>query len=106
MRTPSWLAVAGLLLAALPAAATALVTVVQRDRNFSVPQVSITPGTVVRFTNEDDYPHQISVQGPGIAYDSDLIEAERFTELAFPGAGLFEVRCGVHPRMRMSVKVR
>ena len=106
MRPRSWLAVAALALLAFPAVTAPLVTVGQRDRSFSVPQVSIARGTVVRFTNEDDYPHQISVRGPGTAYDSDLIEAERFAELAFPGAGSFEVRCGVHPRMRMSIQVR
>lgn len=106
MRPRSWLAMAGLAMVAFPAATAPLVTVAQRNRSFPVPEVSVARGTVVRFTNEDDYPHQISVRGPGTAFDSDLIEAERFTELAFPGAGTFEVRCGVHPRMRMSIQVR
>ena len=105
MRPRHWLVLFGLALA-VPAASASIVTVGQRDRAFSVPQLNVTRGTVVRFTNEDDYPHQVSVRGPGTAYDSDLIEAEAFAELAFPGAGSFEVRCGVHPRMRMSIQVR
>ena len=79
--------------------------VVQKGRAFAVREVGIARGDVVRFLNEDDFPHQINVKGPGVSVDSGLQNPGEALEVTFPSAGAFEVRCGVHPRMRMSVHV-
>ena len=92
------------LLAAAAGAPT--VTVVQKDRSFSTAGLQVAPGTVVRFTNEDDFPHQVHVSGPGLLFDSPLQELGQHTEVALPRSGLFLVRCGVHPKMRLTVTVR
>ena len=63
-------------------------------------------GETVRFTNEDDFPHQIAVRGAGYEFASDLQAPGEVVEVAPPSAGAFEVRCGVHPRMRMTIHVR
>lgn len=105
MRKPALTAVA-CAIAALPllAYAAEVVTVAQKGRAFAVRELAIARGGQVRFTNEDDYPHQLNVSGPGLAIDSGLQEPGEAIVVAFPAAGSFEVRCGVHPRMRLTVR--
>lgn len=97
------LAAAGLPWAALASAAT---EIVQRNRTFAVAEAEVEAGTTVRFTNEDDFPHQIHVTGPDMNLDSPLQGSGQVVEVAFPAPGTFDVRCGIHPRMRMSVRVK
>lgn len=102
------LVLASVLGAVLPpwaALASQAAEVVQKGRAFAVREIEVARGGVLRFLNEDDFPHQINVKGPGLDVDSGLQEPGEPLEVAFPSAGTFEVRCGVHPRMRMSVRV-
>jgi len=81
------------------------VNVIQKGKIFSVETITLTPGQVVRFENQDSFPHQINVSGPGKAFDSDLQDAGQLIDVPFPSIGRFDVRCGIHPRMRMTVSV-
>ena len=94
------------LVAATPLLTAPLVTVSQRNRAFEVTELQIARGGAVRFNNDDDFPHQIAVRGPALQYESDLMAPRQSVELLFPDLGAFDVRCGIHPRMRMTVHVR
>lgn len=96
---------AAAILSPVLAYAVAPLKVTQEGRQFSERALSLIPGAVVRFVNNDDFPHQVRVSGPGMLYDSELQEFGQATDVTFATGGLFEVRCGVHPRMRMSVQV-
>ena len=87
------------------AVASQVVEVLQKGRAFAVREIEIARGSSVRFINADDFPHQIQTKGPGVDVDSGLQAPGETLDIAFPAAGAFEVRCGVHPRMRMSVRV-
>jgi plastocyanin len=78
----------------------------QRGRAFSRATVEIGRGETLRFLNEDDFPHQILVSGNTVLVDSDLQSPGEVLDVAFPDSGVFAVQCGIHPRMRMSVRVR
>lgn len=93
-------------LAAGPALTASLISVSQRNRTFELAELQVASGSAVRFNNDDDFPHQVAVRGPSLQYESDLIEPHQFIEIKFPSPGSFEVRCGVHPRMRMTIQVR
>lgn len=93
-----------LVFAALSAAAESF-AVSQRNRAFALRQVTIGQNDVVRFSNEDDYAHQLRINGPGVDFDSDLQSPGETIDVPFPTAGSYEVRCGIHPRMRMTVVV-
>ena len=88
------------------ALAAEMAEVVQKGRAFAVREVTIARGSVLRFLNEDEFPHQIYIDGPGFTFDSDLQSPGEPIDVAFPEAGSFAVRCGVHPKMRMSVRVK
>ena len=87
------------------ALAQAPVVVSQKDRAFAPKQLRIHRGDTVRFTNDDDFDHQIYVQSPGFSFESDETAPGRQVELRFPAAGDFEVHCHIHPKMRLNVHV-
>src|SRR5260370_31293392 len=81
-------------------------TIVQKGRLFRPAEVSIGRGESLTFTNNDDFIHQIYVQGQGFAFDTDEKNpGENITE-TFTRSGTFEVRCHIHPRMNLLVHVR
>ena len=86
--------------------AAEILTVAQRGRAFATRELSVGRGSVVRFSNEDDFPHQLRISGPGLELDSNLQTPGEPIDVVVPGAGSFQVRCGIHPRMSMTIIVR
>ena len=78
-------------------------TIVQSGRAFHPAEVTINKGETVTFTNDDSFIHQIYVDG--LFDSSEKAPGENLTE-TFPGTGTFQVRCHIHPTMRMSVHVK
>jgi plastocyanin len=96
-----------LVLAPAPAfAADEAHTVVQKSRAFHPTEVTINRGESLTFTNNDEFIHQIYVPGPGFSFDSDEKNpGENITE-TFTASGTFEVRCHIHPKMKLAVHVK
>ncbi len=91
-----------LLLAPALALADDAHTVIQKGRRFSVPDIAIRAGESLTFTNNDEFIHQIYATG---LFDSEeRAPGQNLTE-AFPTAGTFEVRCHIHPKMKLVVHV-
>ena len=78
-------------------------TIVQKGRAFRPAEISIARGQTLTFTNEDSFIHQIYVGG---LFDSDEKAPGENLNETFPRAGTFQVRCHIHPTMRMTVRVR
>ncbi|MGV8995749.1 MAG: cupredoxin domain-containing protein [Parvibaculaceae bacterium] len=97
---------AALALIAWAALAADPVTVVQTDRSFAPKTIEIAKGTVVHFANRDEFIHQIYINSPTMHFDSAEQEPGSNIELAFPTTGTFEVRCHIHPKMRLDVTVK
>ena len=77
-------------------------TIVQKGRRFSVPEITIRRGESLTFTNNDEFIHQMYVDG---LFDSDeRLPGQNLTE-GFPRTGTFEVRCHIHPKMKLVVRV-
>ena len=92
-----------LLLPATALAADPGHTVTQKGRAFRPAEATINHGEALTFTNEDSFIHQIYVDG---LFDSEeKAPGENLTE-TFPSAGTFQVRCHIHPTMRMTVRVK
>jgi plastocyanin len=90
---------------AMTAVAATDVAVVQKGRMFSTAALTIPQGSTVRFTNEDEFPHQLNIAGPEMHLVSDLQEPGAVIPVQFAQPGLFTVRCGIHPRMRLTLTV-
>jgi plastocyanin len=78
-------------------------TVIQSGRAFHPAEVSINRGEALTFTNNDEFIHQIFVDG---LFDSDeRSPGENLTE-NFTQSGTFEVHCHIHPKMKLIVHVK
>lgn len=93
-----------ILLLCVPLAALAQPThvIVQKGRRFSPPQITINRGESLTFTNEDEFIHQMYVDG---LFDSDEKNPGEKLVQPFTRAGTFEVHCHIHPKMRLVVHV-
>jgi plastocyanin len=86
-------------------AAIGLVVVQQQNRAFSVASLHIVAGAIVRFTNADEFGHQIFVSTPEFSYESDESYPGENVDVRFTTAGTFDVRCHIHPKMHLAVQV-
>jgi plastocyanin len=92
----------GLLLWAGPALGDDHV-VAQSGRAFHPGEITIAKGEQVTFTNNDDFIHQVYV--PGLFDSDEKAPGQKLTE-TFPETGSFEVRCHIHPKMKLIVHVK
>ena len=96
---------AALALAASTAFAATVHTVSQKGRDFALRQITIAHGDSVHFTNEDEFLHQIYVDSKDMIFDSAEQLPGQAIDVRFPRAGIFPVRCHIHPKMLLSVRV-
>jgi plastocyanin len=93
---------AGLLAMVGPAVADDHV-IAQSGRSFHPSDITINRGDTLTFTNKDDFIHQVYV--PGLFDSDEKAPGQTLTE-SFPGGGTFEVRCHIHPKMKLVVHVK
>ena len=99
------LAAAGLLAPVMIASAAVPVLVLQNHRAFSVRELSLKAGGIVRFSNADEFLHHIYIHSPSFSFNSGEQPPGRDVEVPFTSTGTFEVRCEVHPKMLLTVSV-
>ena len=90
------------MLAPLAASAQTGTVIAQKNRRFTPATVTIPRGAALTFTNDDEFIHQVYVDG---LFDSaEKAPGEKLTE-AFSRSGTFEVKCHIHPKMKLVVRV-
>lgn len=91
--------------AVLPAVAAtaASTTIAQKGRAFRPGEVTINRGDALTFTNADSFVHQIYLEGQ---FDSDEKGPGEVINQTFPRSGTFQVRCHIHPTMKLTVHVK
>lgn len=95
------------LLACAALAQAAETSVDQVGQKFSQPSATLKIGDFMHFLNRDDVIHNINViDADGDATDKGLQKPGETIEQKFMVAGTFVVRCSIHPKMKMSVKVQ
>lgn len=107
MKAPALLAIAVSVAAfAGVAYAAATVTVDQKGLAFSTVRLTIAKGSVVRFTNSDATAHNILITGAGQRINGGLQQPGRAFAAPFLKPGAYQVTCGIHPKMKLSVVVK
>lgn len=82
------------------------VMVVDQHRlQFSLPTVTLKVGERLRFTNSDRVNHNVLISLGGIRTNSGLQKPGEPFEVPMVRAGIYQVTCGIHPRMKMVVNV-
>ena len=88
-------------------AAIAATTITQKDKTFSEKSITAKLGEKIKFVNDDNVTHNITVKTPGgTTWPGVLENPGEQIELVFDEAGVYEVRCLIHPKMKMSVEVK
>ena len=97
-----------LVLAALLTAGTAAqaadTKVVQKDRKFSVKQLTVKVGDTVTFVNADDVRHNVFSEAKGAAFD--LVQPPGNSQtVTFAQPGRVDVQCAIHRVMQLEIQV-
>lgn len=102
----NYLVVACLALLSTQALAETTVAVDQKNRAFTVHDIDIDAGDMLRFNNDDEFGHQVFTQSPAFSFDTDETDPGQHADVRFPVRGHYQVLCHIHPRMRLDVNVR
>lgn len=81
-------------------------TVVQADKKFSVAEMTINKGDTVIFKNDDPFTHNVFSQSPGIAFELKVQKPGESSDIKFEREGSGEVRCAIHPQMKLKLTVK
>ena len=87
------------------AEAVATSTVSQKDRRFTPTSVLLKVGEALRILNDDIRVHNVRLDGPDKSFNSDAQNPGDTVTIGFDRAGRYDVICGIHPEMRLSVTV-
>ena len=79
--------------------------IVQRDKSFSQPALTLRAGDRIVFKNEDTVSHNVFSRSPGAQFEVRAQLPGQQTPVAFETPGVAEVRCAIHPGMRLQVTV-
>src|SRR5215217_1689317 len=86
-------------------AAAAPVTVKIANFTFAAPVVTVAPGTLVTWVNEDDIPHTI-VAADNKAFRSKVLDSGDKFSFTFAAAGTYGYYCSIHPHMTGKIVVK
>ena len=84
----------------------ASVGVDQKGIAFSVTQLTVKKGDIVTFTNSDQTSHNLLITGEGVTINSGLQQPGVAFKAPFVKVGTYQVVCGIHPKMMMTVVVQ
>jgi plastocyanin len=93
------------LCAAAPAALAEEVAVGQADKTFNPAALQLKVGDSVKFNNDDKVTHAVLVKGPA---ESNLgqIKPGDAKSVSFDHAGTYDVKCAIHPKMKLTITVQ
>lgn len=83
-----------------------VVVVKMNGLEYEPSSVEVSPGTTVRWENEDEAEHTVTSEDEGGVLDSDVFRAGGAYEYTFEEPGEFDYYCVVHPFMKGVVIVR
>lgn len=79
----------------------------QKGKRFGPQDVALWIGEHITIVNDDDnFVHQAYIETEEFSFDSGDIEPGAKAVITFPKEGDFTVLCGVHPKMKLTVRVR
>ncbi len=92
--------------AALPTLAAATEhKVTQKGQQFSPQTLKVKVGDEVVFLNDDAGTHNVFSESGANTFDLKAQRPGASTRVSFAAAGRVDVRCAIHPAMRMTIEV-
>lgn len=80
--------------------------VIQKDREFSNQEITIKPGEKVVFQNDDEVTHNVFSTSKANAFSIKVQKPGEASTVDFTEEGVTEVRCAIHPKMKLTVTVK
>jgi plastocyanin len=80
--------------------------VIQKDRLFTQSDITLKPGDKITFKNNDDVSHNVFSMTPGMEFDLRRQAPGASSTVPFDKEGVSEVRCSIHPKMKLIVTVK
>jgi plastocyanin len=77
----------------------------QKGKRFQPDALQVKAGDRVLFQNDDEITHNVFSRTPGAAFNVGLQQPGSSSPVTFEKAGTVEVRCAIHPGMKMIVEV-
>ena len=71
---------------------------------FGPEKAVVKSGSTITWTNTDDSPHQVTVQGQSTLRTPVVLKGQS-TQLAFQDVGSYEYICGLHPGLKGTIEV-
>jgi plastocyanin len=78
----------------------------QQNRKFSRSEITIKPGDRLIFKNSDTFSHNVFSITDGMEFDIRSQAPGIATPVKFDREGVIEVRCAIHPKMKLIVTVK
>ena len=82
------------------------IVVDQKDRKFSKTEITIKPGQTINFQNSDEVAHNVFSVTPSLEFEIHRQAPGEKSSISFAKEGIVEVRCSIHPRMKLMVTVK
>jgi len=84
---------------------SAAVVVTQKEKTFLPATVELHVGQTLEIVNDDTTLHNAYCSAGEFKYNSGPQQPGSKSKLTFAAAGSYEVRCAIHPKMRLAVTV-
>lgn len=82
------------------------ILVSQKDKAFNTDTVEISVGDSVEFKNDDKITHNVFSSTAAIKFDLKTQKPGLSSVVKFDTEGEGEVRCAIHPQMKLKLKVK
>jgi len=77
----------------------------QKGKSFSVTELHVKVGDVVEFKNDDDVSHNVFSVSKIQPFNTKMQTPGSEAAVIFTNEGTVEVRCAIHPGMRLKIQV-
>jgi cytochrome c peroxidase len=82
------------------------IAVTQKDRAFSVKELTLHVGDELVMHNQDTRAHNIQINNPELTFNSGIQEPGEDARVRFAQPDRYLVFCGIHPKMKLWVDVK
>ena len=105
MRTMKFLRLGAMAVSlAIATAHAATIEVGQKDKTFTPDTLAAPVGSTIHLMNDDDVVHNIMVAPPaGATKNTGVQKPGESIDLVLDTLGDYQVKCGIHPKMKMTI---
>jgi len=81
-------------------------TIGQKNKEFSQAEITVKPGDAVVFANDDEVTHNVFSNSPCCKFNLKTQAPGDKSSVTFEKEGTVEVRCAIHPKMKLTIHVK